>query len=175
MLKILKDNDSLWVNGAFYSFSALLIAVIFSYAIIALKSNIQKQKIAEIEKNIVGYEISQDSANIKKIIDYKKRIDDYGLILNNHKVYSKTLVFIEENTLPNVWFSSFDASQSKNSLKLSGETENMETLSHQVSVFEDNQDYVKSANIVNSQIEPSGKIKFVMNLYFNPKIFAYTP
>src|SRR3989344_5515805 len=79
--------------------------------------------------------------------------------------------FIEENTLPTVWFSNFSMSESSNDLRLSGESNNMETLSHQISILENNKDYVSNINILNSQVGTGGTIRFVLNASLNPEIF----
>ncbi len=171
---LLKNKDSLWVSVIFYLLCALLIILIFSYFIITLKVNLQTQKINDIDKRTVTDGIYQQKINEKKVLDYKKKIDGFSLIFSNHKISSDIFNLIEENTLPKIWFSNFDMSQSTNKIKLSGEAEDMETLGRQVQVFEKNKDYIKSTNILDSQVEPSGKIRFTLSLSLDPSIFAYS-
>ncbi len=169
----LKNKDSLWVSVIFYFLCAFLVALIFSYSVITFKVRLQNQEMNELDNRIATYGMSQKKIYEKKIIDYKKKIDDFGLIINNRKISSNIFSFIEENTLPNIWFSNLNILQSANEIKLSGEAENMETLSNQIQVFERSQDYIKNINILNSQVEPSGKINFILSLSLDPKIFTY--
>lgn len=173
LLNLLKNKESLWMNVAFYFFCALLVVLIFSYYILSLKVYFQNQRVNDLNNRMAVYGLSQQKMDEKKVLDYKKKIDDFSLIISNHKISSNMFSFIEKNTLPDVWFSDFDMSQSSNEIKLSGEAKNMETLSRQIQVFERNQDYVKNINILNFQTEPSGKINFILNFSLNPKIFVY--
>src|SRR3989344_4906122 len=81
--------------------------------------------------------------------------------------------FIEQKTLPNVWFSNFNLSQSSSELRLSGEAEDMATLSQQFKVFEDSNDHIKNISVFNSQISSTGRVSFLMNITVLPKIFEY--
>ena len=119
---------------------------------------------------MVGYSLYQQRIDENSIIDYKKKIDDFSLIIKNHKVSSNVFNFIEENTMSNVWFSNFDMSQSTYEIKLSGEAENIETLSDQIQTFENNKDNVKNINVLNSRVDANGKIRFLLSISLNPEI-----
>jgi len=156
----------------FYFLSSCLIVAIFTYFLFTIKVNIQTQEINEIDKKMLNYSIYQQKENEKTIVSYQKIINDFSSIIKNRKISSRLFDFIEKNTLPNIWFSNFDMSYSTNDIKLSGEAENMETLINQINFFEENKDYIKSINILNSQINSNGKIKFTLNLSLNYQIFA---
>ena len=173
LLNIFKNKESSWINAIFYFFCALLIILVFIYFIMTLKIYIQTQKIDNIDKKAVTDGMYQQKIDEKKIIDYKKKIDDFSSIVSNRRISSNIFNLIEENTLPKIWFSDFDMLQSANEIKLLGESEDMETLGRQLQVFEKNKDYIKSTNILDSQIEPSGKIRFTLKLSLEPKIFSY--
>ncbi|KKP42229.1 MAG: hypothetical protein UR31_C0017G0008 [Parcubacteria group bacterium GW2011_GWA2_33_14] len=164
-------SKSLWMDVVFYFLCALLIAVVFYYFLFLLKDYYQNQKIEEINKKIAVYGTQEQKNSEAKVFDYKKKIDDFTVIINNHKISSNIFTFIEENTLPTVWFSNFSMSESSNDLRLSGESNNMETLSHQISILENNKDYVSNINILNSQVGTGGTIRFVLNASLNPEIF----
>ena len=168
-----KNKDSLLVNTVFYFSCAILIVIIFGYLALEVKVYIQNQGIDEINKRMVGYSLYQQRIDENSIIDYKKKIDDFSLIIKNHKVSSNVFNFIEENTMSNVWFSNFDMSQSTYEIKLSGEAENIETLSDQIQTFENNKDNVKNINVLNSRVDANGKIRFLLSISLNPEIYSY--
>lgn len=137
-----------------------------------VKVYLQNQAMSELDSKIAMYG-GQERTYETKVLDYKKKIDDYGAVINNHQISSNVFSFIEERTLSNVWFSSFNMSQTTDELKVSGEAENMEIFSRQIQVFERSQDYVKRIDVLDSQVEAPGKIKFILSLSLHPNIFAY--
>lgn len=161
------------MDVVFYFASALLIAVVFSYLIFTLKIYLQKREIADADKNIAVYGTQEQKAYEKKILDYKRLIDDFTVIVGKHKISSNIFSFIEDNTVPSVWFSNFDMSDSTNEIRLLGEAENMLTLSQQVQVFEKDKEYIKNITVLNSQAGVGGKIGFILNLSLGSKIFTY--
>ncbi len=166
-------SRSFWINVVFYFFLALLLVSILLYAFFVLRVYLQKKKISEIDDKIATYGTKEQKANEKQVLDYKKKIDDFAIIINNHRISSNIFGFVEDKTLPSVWFSNFDMSESSNEIRLTGEAESMETLSRQVKTFEESKDYVKSISVLSSQTESDKKIRFILNLILDPKIFNY--
>lgn len=167
-------TDKTWlISMLFYLVLACLITVIFAYGVFAFKTSVYNKKIAEMVEKISAYTTPEEKAQEKKVFEYKKKIDAFAAIINNHKISSNVFSFIEGFTLPNVWFSSLNMAESNNELRLVGETENMETLSKQFNVFENNKEYVKDITVLNSQVGPSGRINFILNISLEPKIFGY--
>ncbi len=166
----LKNNDSLMVNVIIYLVSAVFVALIFCYSMFSLKAYLENQNINDIDKKMAA--LSQQKAYESKVSDYKKKVDDYNLTINNHKISSNIFSFMEEKTLPNVWFSSFDMSQINHEVNVSGETDSMEVLSRQVQSFE-NSEFVKGVTVLSSQTQDSGKVQFALIIHLDPKIFDY--
>jgi len=164
-------KEFLWTPLLFYVAWALLMALVFSYALFSFKAYLQSQTINEVDQKISVLGSEKNKMEEQKLLDYKRKISDYELVFGNHKISSNLLRFIEEKTLSNIWFASFSMSQSANDVKLSGEAENMETLSRQIEVFEKG-DYVKDISILNSEVQSSGKVKFVLNFDLDSKIFT---
>ena len=75
--------------------------------------------------------------------------------------------------MSDIWFSSFNMQGTTNEMKLSGEAKDMETLSRQVEIFEKKQDHIKKIGILDSQINSSGKVVFIIDITLDPKIFNY--
>src|SRR5258706_8096404 len=97
-----KNNRSQWVNYAFYIASILLIATVFFYGIFTFKVYFQNQKIDELNRSMLIYGTNEQKASEKKALDYKRKIDDFTTLINNHKVSLNVFNFLEEKTLSNV-------------------------------------------------------------------------
>ncbi len=169
----LRNKQSRWIDVIFYSVFALLIATVLCYGFFAFRVYFQNQQINELDKKILAYNTVQQKAYEKEVLDYKKKIDDYAIIINSHKISSNVFNFIEKKTLPNVWFSNLNVSEVANEIDLSGESENMKALSSQVQIFEESKDYIKNITVLDSHIAEHGKINFNLRLSLDPKIFAY--
>ncbi len=168
-----KDTQARWVDIVFYAASLMLVIAIFCYCIFAIKIYFQNQSLAAMDEKIALYGTQEQKATEQAVMDYKKKIDDFAIILDKHTITSNVFAFIEKNTLPNIWFSNFDMSSTINEIRLSGEADTAETLSRQVKLFEDSKEYVRNISVLNTQIGASGKIVFTLDLFVNAKIFEY--
>ena len=161
------------ITVVFYVFFALLILAIFSYGVFWVKAYMESQQIAAIDKKIAVYGSSTQKDHEKEVFDYKKKIDDFAALLASHKMSSNIFTFIESTAQPNVWFSGFTMSESTNEIRLAGEAQDMATLSKQFAVFENSKQQVNDITVLNSQVAPSGRVDFVLNISLNPDIFKY--
>ncbi len=168
-----KDNKSEWVTVVFYLAIALLLATVFCYGLFTVKIYLQNQKLNQLNEKIAVYGSSQEKAAEAQVFEYKKNIDNFSMLVSSHKFSLNIFTFIEANTLPNVWFSSFDDSESQYQINLSGEADNLETLSNQIQIFEDDTKYVKNISVLNSQLDNAGRVQFVLNMTLDPTIFSY--
>lgn len=168
-----EEKKSFWIEVLFYLSLALTVAAIFVWGIVNLQITVQAQKLSDVSKKVDTFSEPAYKETEKRVLDYKKRIDDLTQILSNRKISSHVFSLIEGDTLPKVWFSGFSMSGSENRLTLTGEAENMEVFSRQVQVFEKNDTYVKSVSILNSQIQPDNRVTFSLQLMLDPKIFNY--
>lgn len=169
----LKNNRAQWIGAISYVVYAVLIITIFCYGVFTLKAYLQSQRISQLDSKIAIYGTQQQKASETKFFDYKNKIEAFTKILDSHKISSNIFGFMEESTLPNVWFSSFNVLEAKNQVNLSGESQDMETLSRQVKIFEESKDYVKNITVLSSQMGEKGNIKFTLNFVLEPKFFNY--
>lgn len=161
------------INVVFYLMFAGFIVVIFLYGIFYFKVSKANQAIFAIEEKISAYGTPEQKEHEQQVFDYKKKIDDFAVLVANHKMSSNIFTFLEAGTLPNVVFSGFTLSQAESEIRLSGEADSMATLSRQFEVLESNKKYVQSLSVLNSQITPAGKMAFVFNIVLKPEIFSY--
>lgn len=167
------SNTFKWANLLFYVAFGFLVLTIFCYGIFTIKVFLEEETIRQLNEKILMHTTPQDALMESKILDYKKKIDDFTVLVNDHRISSHMFNFIEQKTLPKVWFSNVSVSQAKSEINLAGEAANMETLDNQVHVFEESRDYVNTITVLNSEVTSQGRIKFIVSLSLNPKIFAY--
>lgn len=171
----IENKESHLANVFFYYSCIVLVAAFYFYSIFALKVQLQSQEISEINKRILAvYSNGQETAE-KKVLDYKNKIDNFSLVLNNHKNSSNVFSFIEAKALPQVYFSNFEISQPENTVKLFGQADTMAAFSRQLAVFEEVKDYVDNITIVSSKVNQIEKVDFVLNISLDPSIFHYPP
>ena len=171
---IYQQKDRSWIADVlFYLAFAALALVVFFYAVFFLKAQMQFNQIAKIDEKISAYGTSEQKEHEQQIHDYKKRIDDFAGLLENHGMSSNIFSFLEANTLAGVVFSGFTLSGPDRQMRLSGEAQDMQTLGRQFGIFEASKEYVDTITVFNSQTLPSKKTAFVFNLSLKPKMFEY--
>ena len=168
----MKDKKFWWMDVIFYFVLSLLLATIISYIIFLLKDNAQRQDIAILTKELAASGTSQQKAYESTVVNYQKKINDFNNLFTNHEFASNVFAFMQAQTLPNIWFEQFNLDEKNNTVQLSGEADNMDAFSKQITVFEENK-YVKNLGNLSSSIELSGKITFNLTLTLDQGIFSY--
>ncbi len=168
-------KDNLWSNLLFYLSVALLLVAVAAYGGFLINHYFLGQDINKIDLAIAASGTPEQKASEQKVLAYKKRIENFSRLINNHRISSTLFTLIEEKTLPDVWFSTMNVSEIKDEISLAGQAKTLDVLSQQVAVFEASKDFVKSINVLTSQASQQGGVGFVINLVLNPSVFAYRP
>lgn len=168
----LRTKKFWWMDVIFYFAISLLISTVFCYLIFLVKNNFQREdiKIQTEALQTVGTGQQKEYENI--VIGYRKKINDFGNILKNHQFGSNVLTFMEAQTMPSIWFNQFSLDEKGGKVQLSGEAENIDAFSRQVSVFERNK-YVKDMGGLSSTLGNSARITFSMDLLLDQNILSY--
>jgi hypothetical protein len=167
----LRTKKFWWLDVIFYFVISLLIATIICYFIFSIKIYFQNKKIKDLEAAMATIGTEQQKVYEEKIFDFQKKINDFAILLGEHKISSNVFSFIEQYTLSNVWFNKFNMNEEGLEVNLSGEAETTEALSRQISILEENQ-YIKKINLLNSGTGEGGKINFNLTLLLEPQIFT---
>jgi len=167
-----KNTQSLLGDVLLHCAVALLVVLLFSYGLLTFKIRLQTQQVKVVDNSAASTNVIQEKEDEKKVATYQKKIEQYKGLFAEHTAIVALFDFVEKNTLPSVWFSNFDFSGSANTMTLSGEAETMEVLSRQVQVFEQAQ-YISATNILNSEFDPSGKVRFILGFSFKDNVFTY--
>ncbi len=167
----LRTKKFWWLDTILYFTLTILIATVITYFIFNIKISFQEKKLQDLEKDIATTGIPQQKELERKVFEYQKKINDFSILLADHKIPSNLFNFIEESTLPNVWFSLFGLSTEESQLRLAGEAKDVLTLARQIFVFKESE-FIKDVEILNFNLEEEGRIKFDLVLPLNPQIFT---
>jgi flagellar basal body-associated protein FliL len=161
-----------WIDVVFYFVISLLIASVLCYFIFFLKNMMQRSEIEETVKAMESVGTVQQKEYEKTVINYQKKISDFKKIFLNHEFASNVFVFMQDQTMPNIWFKRFGLERRSNRVQLFGQADNTEAFSRQVAHFEKNE-YVKDVATLNSTVGDLAKIQFNLHIDLDSKIFGY--
>lgn len=168
----LRDNKLWWVDVVFYFIISSLIATIFCYLIFVAKIYFQKEKIKDFDVSLATVGTDEQKEMEVQIFKDREKIKDYAPLIEGHRISSNIFVFLEQNTLPGVWFSRFGIGGKGADITLSGEAESAEVFSRQVSIFEDSE-YLTKITVLGSTLGEANRTNFNLVLSLDPKIFFF--
>jgi hypothetical protein len=171
LLSRLKNSQSQWISPLLYLSLTLLVVTSLCYSIFAFKVYLQNNEISVLNSKLALYGSPSEKQVETKFLEYKKKIDSFNSIIGGHRTTSGAFNFLEDNTLPNVWYSSISILETKSEISLTGEASTMEVLSHQIQLFEQSTDQVKNVNVLSSKMSEQGRAQFSLTLSINPKLF----
>jgi hypothetical protein len=149
----------------------ILLASVLFYFFLSNQEKEYQAKIDEIKEEMER-EAKEKEGKIKKISEINDRISTFSKIIQNHFFISDLFKLISDLTHPKVYYKNFDLNIEKNSLFLSGETENFFTLGQQILLFKENET-IKGIDISKISKTKEGKVDFDINLILNPEIFKW--
>jgi hypothetical protein len=158
------------LNILFYFAIFLLILSIGGY--FALNNFLEKarEEVAALELDLARAMTPEKISLEKEILASKNKIDNFSYLVGQHLKTSRIFEIIQKITHPQVWFSKFDFNSRQGELKISGETQNFETLGQQILILGD-EEAINSVNLEKISITKEGKIDFDLLLSFKPDIF----
>jgi len=167
------------VNILFYLSIILLLSVIFSYFILDRFQKSASEKIRQFEAKISSEKTQEWLSLEQELKTKKKKIDDFSVLIGEHKLPSKFLAFSEGTFAetknfgnlihPKVQVLNFSLDIKNSKVKISGLTENFITLEQQYLIFQ-SEPLIKEANLSNISIGKEGKINFSFELLFDPSV-----
>jgi len=166
-----KVKEIPWLKIALSLFVALLLIALLSYLALFFYQNRLSKELALLENQLERTEEEEELE--RRVLLYQQKIADYGILLAEHQLkYQlplKIFEFLEKNTHPDIWFSEFNLDSENNIVRVSGYTNNFETLSQQMFILQ-KQETLKSIDLSNVSINREKGIEFEFTLIFDPKI-----
>lgn len=120
----------------------------------------------------INKEIKDRESQVEEVLKFKHQLDLTNFLLRRHVYWSNFFDFLEDNTLSNVYFSSFSG-DIDGSYRLSASTNNFDAINAQTKKFLANP-YVRSATVESGTIQgEKGKVNVSFDLTFtlDPAVF----
>ena len=161
-----------WMDVIFYFVVSLLVATVLCYGIFWLKNSWQRQEIQTESLKFGNVGTDEQRKEEADVISYQKKINDFTGLFKNHEFASNVFAFMQTQTIPNVWFKQFSLDEKGGTVQLSGESDNLDSLSRQISVLEKNK-YVTNVGNLNSSLGDNAKVEFNVSIILSQNIFNY--
>jgi len=150
----------------------LLIAAIAGYVVFYKLIADGKLVLEDLNRRITQENTAERVALKTEMIEMKRKIDDFGYLVNQHLKIDQVFEIIQTNTHPQVWFTQFELDPRSRIVKLIGETQSFATVGQQVSFFQ-KVDKINQVNLDEVSLTKEGKISFKLSLSFKPEVFNF--
>jgi hypothetical protein len=145
------------------------VAVASFFIISGLLSKAEKNMASIMQEN-AALDASPESALEKEMLGYKKKIDYFAGLLDNHDYVSHIFPLIEKLAHPKVSFSSLEADMSTSSVVIvSGVGESFKAIQQQFMLFR-NEALIKDARMSGVLFGAAGKIPFIFTLTLDSSV-----
>ncbi len=160
-----------WLDWVFYFCLILLIISVLSYFVLEYSLKGAEAESKDLENKIFEQQNEENNQLKEKLILNQKKIDDFSVVLKEHKLTSQVFTFIQNSTHPEVSFMDFSFNSTNSSLILSGQASNFKTLGEQLLILQ-RQENIQNIELSNISLMEEGNIDFNLDIVLNPKIFV---
>jgi hypothetical protein len=164
-----EEKQPFWLNFLFYFSLLLVVLAVSSYFLLGHLKNKAEKRYDDLVLQLSQTATGEEKSLEKQIFETKKKVDNFSLLLNNHKYASQAFPLIEKLTHPDVFFSSFQMNVSTGEVMLTGVTENFQTLAQQIAALKGEKD-ISSLELSGLSSE-NGKISFTLNFILSQEVF----
>jgi len=162
----------LWQNYLLYSLIFLLVLSVVGYFTLNHFTKKSEQELQEIKSAIAGARTPERVALENELKEFRDKIDDFTPLLLNHKKVSNFFTTLEKNTHPKVFFIDFNLDTKSNSVEISGQTDDFQTVGQQLLIFQKSPMF-QNLKLSKVEIGKEGKIKFAFNFSCNLQLFNW--
>jgi hypothetical protein len=109
-----------------------------------------------------------------ELLVFQKRLSDFSSLILGHKNVGNIFKFVNENTIPTIWFNEFNYDESEEgAFLLSGQASSFFLIEQQIVVFR-SKDLVKDARLSEVEIDDkTGLINFTIRITMDLGVFAF--
>lgn len=155
-------------NVLFYSSLLFLIISILAYIVFTVLNNKLSNQIQNVKASIAQTNNKAEIQLEQKAKDYEEKLKSFSFILDKHIYPSKSFSIIENDTLPNVYFTTFDLNSSDLSISLDGATDDFRSLGRQILIFQKDP-LIKSVSLTSISVASLGMVNFGLNILLQPQ------
>ncbi|MCK4454365.1 hypothetical protein KAU51_03460 [Candidatus Parcubacteria bacterium] len=160
-----------WLDLVFYFCLILLIISVLSYFVLEYSLKQAEEELKDLNNRISEQQNEENKKLKEKLFFNQKKIDEFSIILNEHKLTSQVFSFIENLTHPEVVFLDFSFSSNNSILSLSARTSNFKALGEQLLILQ-GQENIENIELSNISLMEEGNIDFSLGISLNPKVFT---
>lgn len=161
---------SSWLKILFYILIGLIITSILSYFILGHFQRESLIAFKNLEEKINKERTSQRIVQEEEILNYQKKINDFGFLLSYHLFPSKFFTFLEKTSHPRVLFSQTNLNPSESLAILSGQAESFLVLGQQLQILK-RESSIKNVSLSKISLGERGGVNFTLTLSFNTEFF----
>ena len=158
-----------WLDLVFYFCIALLIISILAYFVLEYSLKRAEEELKDLKVKISEQQNEENKKLKKDISLVQKKIDNFSIVLNEHKLASQAFTFIENLTHPEVSFMNFNFDSEDSNLILSAQTSSFKTLGEQLLIFQRQED-IENIALSNIFLTDEGNVEFSLNIVLNTQI-----
>ena len=154
----------------------LLMVVLSAYLILI---GLEKRASAEIDRlkeDIENVASEEDQKMKDEVLAAKEKIEDFSLLIVNHRRPSRFFEFLEEITHPKVGFTEVELNPVEMKAQLKGFSVNginstvFEAFGQQMYIFQE-QELIKEVRLISLSLGTKGEAAFLIELFLDPKLF----
>ncbi len=161
---------SSWLKILFYILIGLIIISILSYFILGYLQRKSLIAFKNLEEEINKERTSQRIVQEEEILNYQKKINDFGFLLSYHFFPSKFFTFLEKTSHPRILFSQTNLNPSGSLVILSGQAESFLALGQQLQILK-REPSIKSVSLSKISLGERGGVNFTLELSFDTEFF----
>jgi len=163
-----------WQRILFYFLAFFLIANTVGYFILKGNHKDSDAYLVTIEERIKGEVATSIEGLRERLLQDKKKIEDFSVLLENHTFSDKFFEFIEAKTHLDVYFSEANILPQETRVVLYGKAKSFYSLGQQILIFEES-DSVKRLVLSEVSINKEREVEFSFDIYFEQEFFEYQP
>ena len=152
----------------------LFILSLVSYAVLIF---IDRSQVKTEENLLQEVRVRQDELRpelVNQIFTLESKLASIQTLINKHPFSSNILKFLEENTLPNIRFLTFDFKSDTGRLEMSGDAASYAALTEQIILFERNS-RVEKVEFGGLTLGAGNLVNFRLTMVFKPVLVRTPP
>ena len=148
----------------------LFLSVLVSYFVLQQFVSLRESELVD-QKNLLGAEFtSAEKALEERVFGLKVQIENFGKVIETRKNSLNFFTFLEQNTIPKVFFTKLDLNPQTHEAILLGQSVNFFTLEQQMLVLKSNP-AIASVILSDVRLGDEGLAEFRLNIQFNGEVF----
>ncbi len=159
-----------WISYVLIGLSSVLVLILVIYLIIGSQVDSLEQSKEIVNKQIIDIRALGAAKLEKELTGIVREVDDFKIILFDHRITSKLFDFFREICHSQVQFSDLSFNEEDNRITLSAITESFKTLGEQILILQ-NKEEIQDLGLSNISLGKDGKVGFSVSFFLSEAFF----